>query len=756
MRIALLTGVALATLTAAAASQAQSVAGTGALATSAPAAGTAAEEIMVYGRGQTRQILAITPSQIAAVAPGSSPIKVLATLPGVNFQSSDPFGAYEWAVRISVRGFNQNQLGFTLDGVPLGDMSYGNNNGLHISRAISSENIGQTTLSEGTGALSTASSSNLGGTIEFTSRAPSDTFGALISGTYGSYDTHHEFIRIDSGEIAGGGKGYVSFGNQHSKKWKGEGIQKQIQVNAKWVQPLGPVKLTGFVNYSDRRENDYQDLDARWLAQFGYKLDNISNNFPLAVALANAYNNETAFPAPFTNTPDAIDAAYYNASGLRKDVIGGLKADWAITENLSAHVSGYGHHNAGRGLWYTPYVGTPGGPPISLRTTEYYINRGGVIGSLEYKIAGQDIEGGVWYEDNHFNQARRFYPVDATGTNPNSLEFPTNPFFTQWVGDFTTRTWQFHLQDTWRITDALKLNFGFKSLDVKVAATQPIGTHPVGEIRSAKHFLPQVGVNFAINGSSEAFADYAENMRAFTGANTGGPFSTTQAGFDAIKSTLRPETSRTGEIGYRFHSGPFQGVATAYYVKFHDRLLATQAGPGIIGNPSVLANVGSVTTKGVEISGRWKVSPAWSVQGSYSYNDSKYDQNTFNGSGVLTALTGGKTVVDAPKSIANATLGYDDGSLFGNVNVSYMTSRFYTYTNDRSVPGHAIVDLALGYRFHRTDWLKGVEIQANVANATNTRYYGTIGSNGYGNSGDNDTLQAGAPVEAFLTARKQF
>ena len=37
---------------------------------------------------------------------------------------------------INIRGFNQNQLGFTLDGVPLGDMSYGNTNGLHISRAI--------------------------------------------------------------------------------------------------------------------------------------------------------------------------------------------------------------------------------------------------------------------------------------------------------------------------------------------------------------------------------------------------------------------------------------------------------------------------------------------------------------------------------------------------------------------------------------------------------------------------------------------
>ena len=765
MKIALMAGVALTALSLAAALHAQSATAT----VDSAAAVAAPEEIMVYGRGQTRQILSITPSQIAAVAPGSSPIKVLATLPGVNFQSSDPYGAYEWAVRISVRGFSQNQMGFTLDGVPLGDMSYGNYNGLHVSRAISSENLGQTNLSEGTGALGTASSSNLGGTIEFASRAPSNNFGVLVAGTYGSYRSNREFVRLDSGEVTGGGKGYVSFTHQFSDKWKGEGVQKAIQVNGKWVQPIGPVKLTGFVNYSDRRENDYQDLDQRWLSVFGYKLDNISDNFPLAVAIANVYNNnndptkpQLPYPAPLNQIAgkDEIDAVYFNASGLRKDVIGGLKADWQITPDFTVHVSGYGHHNDGQGLWYTPYVGTPGGPPLSVRTTEYTINRGGVIASVDYKIAGNDIEGGVWYEDNSFQQARRFYGLDATGTNRNSLDFQTNPFFTQWVGHFKTKTVQFHLQDSWQVTNALKLNFGFKSLNVDVVGAQDIvdGKHPVGEIKSKRNFLPQAGVNYKIDGSNEVFADYAENMRAFVGANTGGPFSTNQVGFDAIKSKLKPETSQTGELGYRFHAGPFQAVVAGYYVKFHDRLLATQVGAGIIGNPSALSNVGSVTTKGVEVSGAWKFAPSWSLMGSYAYNNSKYDQNTIDGSGNIVALTGGKTVVDAPKSIANATLGYDNGSLFGSVNVAYTSPRFYTYTNDRSVPGHAVVDLALGYRFHDNagDVLKGVEIQANVANATNTRYYGAIGSNGYGNSGDNDTLQAGAPVEAFISVRKQF
>ena len=104
-------------------------------------------EIVVMGRGETRQVQTVQAVDILAAAPGTSPIKVLSKLPGVSFQSADAFGAYEWAVRISVRGFNQNQLGFTLDETPLSDRSYGNRNGMHISRALINETIGKTELS---------------------------------------------------------------------------------------------------------------------------------------------------------------------------------------------------------------------------------------------------------------------------------------------------------------------------------------------------------------------------------------------------------------------------------------------------------------------------------------------------------------------------------------------------------------------------------------------------------------------------------
>src|SRR6478735_5177723 len=227
----------------------------------APEQPTEGEDVVVLGFGQSRQVQTVTSADLERLTPGTSPLKAVAKLPGVNFQSADAFGAYEWSTRISLRGFNQNQLGFTLDGVPLGDMSYGNVNGLHISRAILSENIASTTVAQGAGALGTASTSNLGGTLQFVSRAPSDTADLIASATYGSDQTYRAFVRAESGDLGGGLKGYISYGFLKTDKWKGFGEQRQHQANAKVVKEVGEHgKITAFLNFSDRRENDYQDL----------------------------------------------------------------------------------------------------------------------------------------------------------------------------------------------------------------------------------------------------------------------------------------------------------------------------------------------------------------------------------------------------------------------------------------------------------------------------------------------------------------
>ncbi len=737
-------------------------------------AATAVDEIVVTGYGATRQVQNVDGAELLRATPGASPLKLVEKLPNVNLQAADPFGSYEWSARISIRSFNQNQLGFTLDDVPLGDMTYGNHNGLHISRAIISENVGGVELAQGAGSLETASSSNLGGSLKYRSHNPQADFGGLAAVTAGEDNTYRGFLRLESGELEGGFRGYVSYAYNTADKWKGVGEQKQQQFNIKAIQPIGEGSITGWLNWSKRRENDYQDLSLEMISRLGYAWDNISDDWPLAVRVADIGNNRgetgvtprftslgTVYPAPIAT----IDDAYFDASGLRDDLLGAVTVGLPIGDTFDLRATAYGHNNEGQGLWYTPYVPSPNygvagatanDAPISIRTTEYDIRRYGLIASGTVHFDGHAVNAGVWLEDNDFTQARRYYALNRSAPQRNSLKMQRESFRTDWEYDFKTTTRQFHIQDTWTVTDALAVNFGFKSLSVENEAVTVSGANKTGKIKASKGFLPQAGLRYDVSTGTQLFAGYSRNMRTFPSSNTSGPFSASLAGFLAIKDKLKPELSDTVEAGIRYRSGGFQGVLAAYHVEFKNRLFAVPVGAGIIGNPSALANVGGVTAQGLEAVASLNLTDDWSVFGSYAFNDSTYDDDTRDGNGVIVAQTEDKVTVDTPRHLLKGELFYDNGSVFGRFAVSYLSKRFFTYENDRGVSSQTVADMALGYRFSGSELFEGLEAQVNVSNLFDKTYVSTINSNGFVLRGDSQTLLAASPRKVFVTIRKAF
>ncbi|WP_297509805.1 TonB-dependent receptor [uncultured Caulobacter sp.] len=738
-----------------------------AAAPAAPAENTELDTVIIIGQGQSRQVQTLKDDTIGLEAAGTSALKAIDKLPGVTFQSADAFGAYEWSTRISIRGFNQNQLGFTLDGVPLGDMSYGNHNGLHISRAIASENIGRVELAQGAGALGTASTSNLGGTLQFFSRDPQATLGGELDLTGGSDAMHRYFGRFETGAIEqlGGLRGYVSVADQKSDKWKGGGQQKQRQYDAKLVMPLGDRgDLSAFYHRSERREQDYQDLSFNMIKRLGRDWDNTQPNWALAIAAARAYLTGAPLPAPF----QTVDDAYYAGAGVRDDDLYGAKLNVKLADHVKLDATAYQHKNKGQGLWYTPYVPTPGfgtagspAAPLSIRTTEYDIDRGGVIAGLTADLGAHRLSGGFWHEVNNFNQARRFYGETAAAPSRDPLGFQSNPFFTQWQYAFVTKTWTGHIEDEWTLSDAFKINFGFKSMKVTNSVKTVAGNPLTGQIESKDEFLPQVGFVYKASPDFEVFGGYTENMGAYVSAATSGPFaSQNQDRVNYIAKTLAPESSKTFELGARYRTERFQGVAAAYHVAFDNRLLAVAQGSAIVGNAPVLSNVGSVETKGIELAGTYRLTDAWSVYGAYTYNDSKYDNDVVSLDGKLQARTKGKTVVNTPKNIFKGEISFDQNGFFGKLGVAYTGERYYTYENIGGLaPSTTVADLTLGYRFAEEGWGKGLEVQINVTNLTNKDYISTIGSGGFVNSdptGDAQTVLTAPPRQVFLSVKKRF
>jgi iron complex outermembrane receptor protein len=728
------------------------------------------EAIIIYGEGQSRQVQTVSEAQIAESVSGVSPLKVLDKLPGVTFQSADPFGTYEWSTRISIRGFNQNQLGFTLDNVPLGDMSYGNHNGLHISRAIASEDISRVELAQGAGALSNPSSSNLGGTIQFFSRDPSDAFGGQANVTLGSDNMRRGFLRLESGELEalGGLRGYVSYADQSTDKWKGGGEQKQRQFDVKAVLPVGEGDITAFYNVSERREQDYQDLSFDIIKRLGSDWDNTQPDWDLAIAAAAAYQNGTPLPAPF----GTVDDAYYAGAGVRDDNLAGLSLDLPIGDMVTINATAYSHTDEGQGLWYTPYLASPGygtvgsnAAPLSIRTTEYEIDRKGLVGGVTLDLGAHTVSGGFWVENNEFNQARRFYAETFNRPSRDPLGFQSNPFFTQWEYAFETRTLQFYLQDVWAITEALKVNFGFKTLKVENEVSTVQVFDPTrameAQLDSEDNFLPQIGFVYQADNGVEVFGGYTENVAAYVSAGTAGPFaSQRQSVVDYVSKNLEPESSKTFEGGLRYRNDRFQGVAAVYHVTFDNRLLAASTAAPILGLPAVLSNVGSVETNGLELAGELELTDNLSIYASYAYNKSEYQDDVVSATGVVEMATAGKTVVNTPENLFKAELSYDRDGFFSKLAVSYTGSRFYTYENiGGEVDAYTVTDLTLGYHFSGNPWLEGLDIQANVTNLFDEDYISTIGSGGFVKNdagGFAQTILNAPPRQVFFTVKKAF
>jgi iron complex outermembrane receptor protein len=717
-------------------------------------AAVAGQDIVVLGQGQSRQVQTVSAKAMAKLTAGSSPLRALGRLPGVNFDSSDARGTYEAATQLSIRGFLTDQMGYTLDGVPLGNMQYRNNNGLSINRALLTENNGPATLSQGSGALGTASTSNIGGTVDFTSIDPTTRFGVDVEGSYGSADSWRGFVRLNSGDLPGGGRIALSYAHDRQGKWKGWGQQVQDQINAKYVQPLGDdVTATTFLNLIDRREDDYNDTSLARIKTYGWDFDNIPT-FALAEQLATLTQNGGTPPAPYVNADDSV----YQGGGVRRDLLAYEKLGYRLSSRLSGFTTGYLHLDKGIGTWADPYDPTPaayGGSPISVSANRYDIDRKGVLSRLTFTAGDHKIAGGVWYEHNAFDQANYLYGLQAGVTPRQFQRFYTNPFQTTYANQYRTDTVQLDIGDTWQATADLRLNAGVKGVVSTNRAHSIVSRKPIdGSIKAENWFLPTAGLLYTLDGHSEFFGDYTRNMAAFVASTSSGPFSSSsQAGFNYIRGDLKPEMTNTFEAGYRFHDAAVQLSLTGYYVKFTNRLLASSISATVVGNQNVLQNVGSVSSRGAEAAANWRITPGWSLYGSWAYNDATYDDNVRPLGGAVVA-TKGKQVVASPKQVGNVELTYDDGTLWGGATAHYRSARYYSYLNDAVLPGAVNVNLSAGYRFDRR-----FELQLNVMNLFDAHYIASTGTAGFVTSdpaGTYTTLQAAAPRQVFVTARAHF
>jgi iron complex outermembrane receptor protein len=751
--------------------------------------GDAAVTTVEISSHKTRSTVSMSGNEIQKILPGVNPLKALETLPGVSFQTADPWGNNEQNLLLFVHGFNGQQLGYTMDGVPLGDQQYGNYNGLAPQRAVTSENVRSVVLSTGAGDLGTASTSNLGGAIETFSSDPLAQRNVNLQQTGGSFNTSRTFVRVDTGDLGNGNSAYISALHHEAKAWDFNGRQSDNQVNAKFIHNSDAGKLTAYADWSDKTEPNEDSILHASGTNSPYTRPFLYPDFNAALAYLNAAG------AP----PAAVGSNFQNyySDAQRTDKLAYLKYDAYLSNNVTWSNQYYFHHDDGVGVVAGPInqAGLPalfniyfpgqnlkqlfGNSGYATRTTEYAINRDGFISTLHWDLGNHTIETGLWFEHNRSDAYRRWYALDVNNptspyTRPADL---ASPLITQYGSNIDNKVAQFHLQDEWKLRPDLALQAGFKSSLQYANGTFPtqelpaaIGSGstglPVGEIDTKKWFLPQVGARWDMTTNDQLFANVQQNMRQFVTYGGGGlsPWSlATQAAFDLFAATAKPETSVTYELGLRdtrkLDLGPitaFDGQIDLYHVDFSNRLLAISSNPIItsfVGGTTLLANVGSVKTNGVDLAGTLHFGRNFSLYDAVSYNTSKYQDNYTSGTSVVP--TAGKTVPGSPdwmnKFVATANIGGVEAQLSGD----FVGRRYATYTNDLAIPSYFLLGLNVSGKLPSpTDFLKNPRWNLAVTNLANRQ--GILELNGSYVASGSYAAYSIPPRQGFLTLKADF
>jgi hypothetical protein len=806
----------------------------------------------------TRSATALPGSEIQKILPGVSPLKAIQTLPGVLYVTADPWGYNEQNAQIFIHGFAGNQLGYTMDGIPLGDQSYGNYNGLSPQRAVISENVGRVVVATGAGDLATASNSNLGGTVETFSSNPLAKFGIQAAETVGSFSTSRTFVRIDSGAFgpADENSAYISAARQRARAWDFDGVQGGYQANLKFVHESGSGKLTLFFDYNDMTQPN-EDATVIFKPSAGGTATPVQLYQPYTKPFyyPDFATYRTSYLNALGNSPAAVGSNYrnYYSDAQRTDYLGYVRYDARLSSKVNWSTTFYYHHNDGAGVVAGPlgqsittaqpyldpnYASLPancrfggnangvrpaactaltdaqaaaagaalvkatGGSGLITRTTEYRIDREGIISALTADLGNHKIEFGGWFERNDTTQWRRWYAVDVN--NPASstpyirpLEVE-RPLFTQYQGDARINQLQLHLQDTWQVFDKLLFQAGFKTSAQWADGSFPVqpvagslsglaGGLPQGKIDTLNWFLPAAGATYDFNGHEQLYFNVQKNLRQYSAylAGGGGPwFTGSQAAFDAFADQGKPESSWTYEGGVRtsrsFGGGVgFDAQVNYYHVVFNNRLLAIStnpggiAGSGITGGTSILVNVGDVHTDGVDAAFTLRFGRIFSLYNATSYNLSKYQSDytsaatgigaatgtciggylvknvTLNGVSTPVVPTCGKQLPGTPKWMNKTVATLAGGPFELQVIGDFVGSRFATFSDDASVPSYFLTSLRVAAKIPEGILpLRKMELALNVTNLANKKGWSSLS---IGSATNSYSAYPIAPRQWFLT-----
>ncbi|KAA6327735.1 iron complex outermembrane receptor protein [termite gut metagenome] len=619
---------------------------------------------------------------------------------------------------IRVRGTDASRINITANGIPMNDAE---SHGVYwVDMPDFASSLEDMQVQRGAG-TSTNGAGAFGASINMrTQVTPVKAYTELL-GSYGSFNTHKETVKVGSGLLAehwafdlrlsniqsdgyrdrassdmqsyfiqGGYYGkastlrFISFGGDEKTYHAWDGISREMLNTDRRYNPNGAIERNGEVAgfYDDQTDNyrqtHYQLLFNRILSP-AWNL-NVALHYTNGFGYYQEYKNSRTL-AEYALAPyEANGATVKKASLVRQKLVGSDFGGAVFSLNynddkLYTSVGGganrYTNDHYGKVIWVENYIGTLD------PTHEYYRSDGKKDDANIYAKANYEVGGGVnLYADLQY----RYINYKVKGNN-----------------------------DKWDWT----------------ASPERLQALNIDE--SFSFFNPKAGAFWQINPNNSAYASLSVAQKEPTRNNyTDGLFT----------KYPKPEKLFDYELGYTYRNARFTAGINIYYMDYTDQLVLNGK-LNEIGEP-MAENVKESYRTGIELSVgakftnwlRWDVNGTWSRNRIRNYTEylSDYD-DSWNDLYTQTERHLGNTpIAFSPSFTGNSSITLNYKAWDASLQSQYVSRQYLdnSGSKDNSLDAYFVNHLHAGYTF-QLPATKSITIGATIYNLLNERYE----TNGY-------------------------
>ena len=292
----------------------------------------------------------------------------------------------------------------------------------------------------------------------------------------------------------------------------------------------------------------------------------------------------------------------------------------------------------------------------------------------------------------------------------------------------TTETRKVFATDTWTPNDFWTFTAGTSFLSEKRtgfdyeypgSVRSGYTQYGVDDANATYHkWSPTAGAKYQLNEQNQFYFGVGKTFRApINGAILQNAAVANAPGQTTPPSNLvnKPETATTADLGWRYYNDKFSASVDAYASNLNNKQIS---GFDEVTFATVYLSLPKVHNRGFNSEASYKVTPNWTLYGSYTYTKStlEADLNT-SGDGIYN--TDGKTLLNTPKNIGYVRVSYDQGPFWASLDEKYRGPIWGDWSNTQKVGGYATLNFNAGWRFNDfSSFIQKPYIKLNLFNIT--------------------------------------